>query len=94
MGDAGVGFGHFTETGPSFLQRQVAMHTIILIGRKDLSDLLLSTAGALQFKFGTQAGKFVQNTYVLYVLIFKCLASFSQKKILWRMDFLCESPWL
>lgn len=27
--------------------------------------LLLSIAGALQFKFGTQAGEFMQNTYVL-----------------------------
>lgn len=32
---------------------------------KTYQILLLGTAGALQFKFGTQAGKFMQNTYVL-----------------------------
>lgn len=39
MGEASVGFGHFTETGQSLLQHEVGMRTnILLTGRKDVSD--------------------------------------------------------
>lgn len=65
MGEASVGFGYFTEIGESLLQHEVAMHPNILLIEKICQILLLSTAGALQFKFGTQAGKFMQNTSVL-----------------------------
>lgn len=38
MGEASVGFGHFTETGQSLLQHEVDMHTnVLLTGRKDVS---------------------------------------------------------